>query len=524
VTASLQRLHDRTAKIVVIGQGYVGLPVAMRASQVGFANVVGFEVSPERVKALQTGNSFVGDVSDEELVAAIERGYIATDDPNDLAGFDVAVISVPTPCATARPTCRSSSRPAPRSARTCVRGRAWCWRAPPTRAPPASCSARSSRRSSGLATGEYRLGYSPERIDPGNRPHLRQHPEGHQRRRRGVAGRGRHVLRGARRHDRAGGFAPPRPSSVKLLENTFRHVNIALVNELAMFARDLGVDVWRAIDAASTKPFGYMRFTPGPGVGGHCLPIDPSYLAWRVKQHLGRTFRFVELANDINEHMPDYVHAGSRRCSTSSARASTAPRCCCSAWPTSAARATGARARAWPSPTISPPAAPSWSSATRTSPRSTPARPVPAGRLHTRVIQRGRRGRGARRPSEFDPEVIAANSALVFDAKNIMRDTAFTGRSSDDMGVRRPLALVVPWYEIALGAVLISGLLSPWAEILAALTLVAFTVVIVQRLLDGSRPPCACFGSRSNKPLGRRHVARNLGLLAVAALAIIGTA
>jgi UDP-N-acetyl-D-glucosamine dehydrogenase len=95
---------------------------------------------------------------------------------------------------------------------------------------------------------------------------------------------------------------------VKLLENTFRHVNIALVNELAMFARDLGVDIWRAIDAASTKPFGYMRFTPGPGVGGHCLPIDPSYLAWRVKQHLGHTFRFVELANDVNEHMPDYVH------------------------------------------------------------------------------------------------------------------------------------------------------------------------------------------------------------------------
>lgn len=95
---------------------------------------------------------------------------------------------------------------------------------------------------------------------------------------------------------------------MKLLENTFRHVNIALVNELAMFARELGVDVWRAIDAAATKPFGYMKFTPGPGVGGHCLPIDPSYLAWRVKQHLGHTFRFVELANDVNEHMPDYVH------------------------------------------------------------------------------------------------------------------------------------------------------------------------------------------------------------------------
>src|SRR5205085_5381766 len=92
-----------------------------------------------------------------------------------------------------------------------------------------------------------------------------------------------------------------------LLENTFRHVNIALVNELAMFASDLGIDVWDAIDAASTKPFGFMPFTPGPGVGGHCLPIDPSYLSWRVKRSLGQSFRFVELANDVNDHMPDYV-------------------------------------------------------------------------------------------------------------------------------------------------------------------------------------------------------------------------
>jgi UDP-N-acetyl-D-glucosamine dehydrogenase len=91
------------------------------------------------------------------------------------------------------------------------------------------------------------------------------------------------------------------------MENTFRHVNIALVNELAVFAHDLGIDVWEAIDAASSKPFGYMRFVPGPGVGGHCLPIDPSYLSWRVQRALGQSFRFVELANDINNHMPDYV-------------------------------------------------------------------------------------------------------------------------------------------------------------------------------------------------------------------------
>ena len=103
-------------------------------------------------------------------------------------------------------------------------------------------------------------------------------------------------------------MAGPREAELtKLLENTFRHVNVALVNELAMFAADLDIDMWEAVDAASTKPFGFMRFSPGPGVGGHCLPIDPSYLSWRVKNTLGQNFRFVELANDVNEHMPDYV-------------------------------------------------------------------------------------------------------------------------------------------------------------------------------------------------------------------------
>jgi UDP-N-acetyl-D-glucosamine dehydrogenase len=108
--------------------------------------------------------------------------------------------------------------------------------------------------------------------------------------------------------DRTVAVSSPKEAELsKLVENTFRHVNIALVNELAMFASDLGINVWEAIDAADTKPFGYMRFTPGPGVGGHCLPIDPSYLSWRVRRRLGQSFRFVELANDVNDHMPDYV-------------------------------------------------------------------------------------------------------------------------------------------------------------------------------------------------------------------------
>jgi len=101
--------------------------------------------------------------------------------------------------------------------------------------------------------------------------------------------------------------SPREAELTKLLENTFRHVNIALVNELAIFGNQLGVNVWESIEAASTKPFGYMKFTPGPGVGGHCLPVDPSYLSWQVRRKLGQSFRFIELANDINDHMPDYV-------------------------------------------------------------------------------------------------------------------------------------------------------------------------------------------------------------------------
>ena len=161
---------------------------------------------------------------------------------------------------------------------------------------------------SGLAAGsDFHLGYSPERIDPGNPTwNLVNTPKV-------VSGVDAASLAAVQSFydqlvERTVAVSSPKEAELsKLLENTFRHVNIALVNELAMFASDLGINVWEAIDAADTKPFGYMRFTPGPGVGGHCLPIDPSYLSWRVRRRLGQSFRFVELANDVNDHMPDYV-------------------------------------------------------------------------------------------------------------------------------------------------------------------------------------------------------------------------
>jgi UDP-N-acetyl-D-glucosamine dehydrogenase len=161
---------------------------------------------------------------------------------------------------------------------------------------------------SGLTAGhDFHLGYSPERIDPGNPDwRLENTPKVVS----GVDAASLMAVQGfyGRLVEQTVAVSGTREAELtKLLENTFRHVNIALVNELAMFAAELDIDLWEAIDAATTKPFGYLRFTPGPGVGGHCLPIDPSYLSWKVRRSLGRPFRFVELANEVNEHMPGYV-------------------------------------------------------------------------------------------------------------------------------------------------------------------------------------------------------------------------
>jgi nucleotide sugar dehydrogenase len=302
----LARIDDRTARIVVIGQGYVGLPVAMRAAEVGFP-VVGLDVDADRVAALAAGRSYVPDVGAGELRAALAAGYRPVADPSDVGPFDVAVITVPTPLTDGLPDLTQVERAADTLARRLHTGALVVLESTTYPGSTEELVGPILERS-GLRVGqEFFLGYSPERIDPGNPTWgLVNTPKV-------VSGVDEHSLRCVEALYRSlvDKVVPVSSTAeaelVKLLENTFRHVNIALVNELAMFAADLGVDLWNAIDAASTKPFGYMRFTPGPGVGGHCLPIDPSYLSWRVKRSLGRTFRFVELANDVNEHMPDYV-------------------------------------------------------------------------------------------------------------------------------------------------------------------------------------------------------------------------
>lgn len=294
--------------VVIVGQGYVGLPVAMRAVEVGY-NVVGIDLDERRTQSLRDGVSYVDDISSEQLQAALSSGrYLPTTDYDDTAGFDFAVITVPTPLRESLPDLSFIEESSKSLASRLTAGATVVLESTTYPGTTEELVVPILEAGSGLVAGvDFFVGYSPERIDPGNKQW------GFVTTPKVVSGLNSASL------ERVKGFyddlvdttvpvsTPKEAELTKLLENTFRHVNIALVNELAIFGNQLGVNVWESIEAASTKPFGFMKFTPGPGVGGHCLPVDPSYLSWQVRRKLGQNFRFVELANDINDHMPDYV-------------------------------------------------------------------------------------------------------------------------------------------------------------------------------------------------------------------------
>jgi UDP-N-acetyl-D-glucosamine dehydrogenase len=280
----------------------------LRAAEAGFS-VVGFDVDSGRIKRLASGDSYVEDVSDLRVTQALESGrYEPTEDPTRIAGFEIAVIDVPTPLRDGNPNLSCVEQAAATLAAELRPGATVVLESTSYPGTTEELVAPILEDGSGLVAGrDFHLGYSPERIDPGNSTWTLQNTP------KVVSGIDEPSLHAIQRfYDRLVSQTVPVSGTreaelTKLLENTFRHVNIALVNELAIFAGELGIDIWEAINAASTKPFGYLRFTPGPGVGGHCLPIDPSYLSWTVRRSLGQPFRFVELANDVNEHMPDYV-------------------------------------------------------------------------------------------------------------------------------------------------------------------------------------------------------------------------
>lgn len=291
-----------------MGQGYVGLPVAIRAVEVGF-NVIGIDLDLERVSDLRTGNSYVEDISNEALASALDSGrYLPTSDYADTAGFDIAVITVPTPLRESLPDLSFIENSGASLALHLTPGSTVVLESTTYPGTTEELLVPILEAGSGLTAGkDFHVGYSPERIDPGNKTW------GFVETPKVVSGIDETSLKAVNDFystlvDSTVPVSGTKEAELtKLLENTFRHVNIALVNELAIFAHQLDVNIWEAIDAAATKPFGYMKFTPGPGVGGHCLPVDPSYLSWRVKKVLGQSFRFVEIANVVNEHMPSYV-------------------------------------------------------------------------------------------------------------------------------------------------------------------------------------------------------------------------
>ena len=296
------------AFVVVVGQGYVGLPLALRAVEVGH-RVVGFDTDEARTTRLEAGDSYIDDVSAAQLEAALSTGrYFATRDEEACEGFDVALITVPTPLKEGVPDLSFIEDAGAMLARHLHPGGTVVLESTTYPGTTVELLVPILELGSGLEAGNaFHVGYSPERIDPGNPTWgLVNTPKV-------VSGIDAASLASVQTfydglvQTTVAVSRTQEAELVKLMENTYRHVNVALVNELAMFASDLGIDIWESLDAAGTKPFGFTRFNPGPGVGGHCLPVDPSYLSWQVKRRAGQAFRFVELANDINDHMPDYV-------------------------------------------------------------------------------------------------------------------------------------------------------------------------------------------------------------------------
>ncbi|MFL5768361.1 MAG: nucleotide sugar dehydrogenase [Actinomycetota bacterium] len=299
-----ERLNSGTATAGVVGLGYVGLPLLTTMHEAGF-RVLGIDRDEEKILRLAGGVSPIADVTDAQ-VAGLEDGTFSAE-PGPLAEADVIVLCLPTPLTDGSPDLTMVLTAAEDVARYLRPGTLVVLES--TTYPGTTEELlRPILESTGLLAGrDFALGYSPERMDPGQSVNTLENTP------KIVAGLtercteivaafyGRfvkHVVVAK---------SPREAEMAKLVENTFRQVNIALVNELAILAHDLDVDIWEALRVAATKPFGYLAFWPGPGVGGHCIAIDPTYLSWRAGQQLGYRIRSIEHANEVNNRMPTYV-------------------------------------------------------------------------------------------------------------------------------------------------------------------------------------------------------------------------
>ncbi len=303
----LQKIADKRARIGIIGLGYVGLPLAVEFARAGF-HVVGYDVDASKTSTLNGGVSYIPDVPTEHVAEIVKAGtFRATTDASELATVDVIDICVPTPLRkTKDPDMSYVVQAVDATAKVLKKGQLVILES--TTYPGTTDEVvQPALEAGGLVAGEdFYLAFSPERVDPGNPQFQTKNIP------KVVGGMNEASTRAAAAlYGSVISTIVPVTSTrvaemVKLLENTFRAVNIGLVNELALMCARMGINVWEVIDAAKTKPFGFMPFYPGPGLGGHCIPIDPFYLSWKAKQS-GFEARFIELAGQVNGSMPEYV-------------------------------------------------------------------------------------------------------------------------------------------------------------------------------------------------------------------------
>jgi UDP-N-acetyl-D-glucosamine dehydrogenase len=301
------RVLDRSARVGVIGLGYVGLPLVSAIAASGFT-VTGFDIDPHKVSMLNAGRSYIHHIPDRDVASLVSGGrFVAVTDFAGLAEMDAILICVPTPLTRYRePDLSYVVGTTEAVARHLRRGQLVVLES--TTYPGTTREVmRPILERGGLRSGEdFFLAYSPEREDPGNKDYNAQGIP------KVVGGDGADALMLTRTlYDQfvtrtVPVSSPETAEAVKLTENIFRAVNIALVNELKLIYEPMGIDIWEVIEAAKSKPFGFMPFYPGPGLGGHCIPIDPFYLTWKAREHESPT-RFIELAGEINTAMPRYV-------------------------------------------------------------------------------------------------------------------------------------------------------------------------------------------------------------------------
>ena len=306
-TTLIKKIKDKKAKVGVVGLGYVGLPLSVELANAGF-NVTGFEISKPKVKLLNSGKSDIDDVSHEKVKAIVKTGkFKATTDMKLVSQMDTISICVPTPLSKTKDPDVSFILSALNAINPHLKKGTLVVLESTTYPGTTEDLILPILSESGLKVGQdFFLAFSPERVDPGNQIYTTKNTP------RVVGGITKDCTKVAKVfYEQTMPDIYPVSSTqaaemVKLLENTFRSVNIGLVNEVALMCDRLKLDVWEIIDAAATKPFGFMPFYPGPGLGGHCIPIDPHYLSWKLKS-LNYYARFIELAGDINSHMPEYV-------------------------------------------------------------------------------------------------------------------------------------------------------------------------------------------------------------------------